>query len=76
VTSHTVNKAQKGEFNSVVEPMIKDLVSPEWSPNVIYQYASPRLKKWMDEYPLIAFHSEKEETGNIKEYERNTASFP
>jgi hypothetical protein len=66
---HTVNRAENKKFNSIAEPMIKDLASSGWSPKAIYKYASPRLKKWMDANPELAFGVARAETGNMKEYE-------
>jgi hypothetical protein len=69
--SHTVNKAQNKEFNPIAEPMIRDLVSSNWSAKVVYKYASPRLKKRMDKNQIVMEgpRAMPSWTGNVKEYE-------
>jgi hypothetical protein len=67
---HSVRAAQNKEFDSVVEPMIRDLTSSNWSPNVVYKYASPRLKQRMDKNPVLMMANVMPRwTGNMTQYD-------
>jgi hypothetical protein len=66
---HNVRAAQNMEFDAVAEPMIRALVSSKWSPNVVYKYASPRLKRRMDQNPAMMRAAMPDWTGNITEYD-------